>query len=208
MSLTPFDGPRGLDLDPLGRAGVVSGRPEESGDEHLFKPVFVLLRRPRSNPDSQPIELRIDQYGEPVRSFVSGQTGSEVAALEEVRGELLHARLSLVGAAAPELRCSNGKVEPMYAYFLEMPGVTEETATRVDREVGTAPIVGLVAHVSGPTAVGWRIIDVWESEEDYHRFEVDRLNPARQVATRGLAPPDRPFESNTVTSVNSLARRT
>ena len=55
-------------------------------------------------------------------------------------------------------------------------------ATKVDREVGDAPVVGLVAHVSGPTAAGWRIIDVWESEEEYHRFEVDRLNPARQVA--------------------------
>lgn len=95
----------------------------------------------------------------------------------------------------------------MYAYCLEMPGVTEEIATKVDKEVGDAPISGLVAHVSGPTAMGWRIIDVWESEEDYHRFEVDRLNPARHVATRGLAPPDRPFESHSVTSVDGLARR-
>ena len=95
----------------------------------------------------------------------------------------------------------------MYAYCQEMPGVTEEMATKVDREVGDAPVVGLVAHVSGPTAAGWRIIDVWESEEDYHRFEVDRLNPARQVATRGTTPPDRPFESHSVTGVDGLARR-
>ena len=95
----------------------------------------------------------------------------------------------------------------MYAHCHEMPGVTEEMATRVEAEVGEAPVAGLVAHVSGPSATGWRIIDVWESEEDYHRFEVERLNPALQVATRGVTPPSRPFESYAVTSVTGLARR-
>ena len=96
----------------------------------------------------------------------------------------------------------------MYAYCREMPGVTEEMATRVDAEVGEAPVAGLVAQVSGPTAVGWRIIDVWESEEDYMRFLADRLNPALAVAaTGGVSRPSRPFESFSVTSVSSLARR-
>jgi hypothetical protein len=95
----------------------------------------------------------------------------------------------------------------MYAYCQEMPGVTEEMATSVEKEVGEAPVAGLVAHVSGPTAVGWRIIDVWESEEDYHRFQTERLNPALQIATRGHTPPSRPFESLPVTSVNGLSRR-
>jgi hypothetical protein len=96
----------------------------------------------------------------------------------------------------------------MYAYCREMPGVTEEMATRVDAGVGDAPVAGLVAHVSGPTAVGWRIIDVWESEEDYERFLTERLNPALAVATtRGVSQPSRPFESFSVTSVSSLARR-
>ena len=72
--------------------------------------------------------------------------------------------------------------------------VTEEMATKVETEVGKAPVAGLVAHVSGPTATGWRIIDVWESEEDYHRFVDERLNPALQVATRGQTPPSRPFD--------------
>ena len=73
----------------------------------------------------------------------------------------------------------------MYAYCQEMPGVFEEMATKVDKEVGEAPVAGLIAHVAGPTAVGWRIIDIWESEEDYHRFVADRLNPALQIATTG-----------------------
>ena len=95
----------------------------------------------------------------------------------------------------------------MYAYCQDMPEVTEEMATKVETEVGKAPVAGLVAHVSGPTATGWRIIDVWESEDDYHRFVDERLNPALQVATRGQTPPSRPFDFLPVTSVNGLARR-
>jgi hypothetical protein len=95
----------------------------------------------------------------------------------------------------------------MYAYCREMPGVTEEMATRVDTEVGGAPVIGLVAHVSGPTQVGWRIIDVWESEEDYERFLVERLRPALQFVGRDANPPSRPFEALSVTSVDTLARR-
>jgi hypothetical protein len=95
----------------------------------------------------------------------------------------------------------------MYAYCQEMPGVSEEMATRVEAEVGSAPIAGLIAHVSGPSAIGWRIIDVWESEEDYNRFQTERLHPALQVATRGQTPPSRPFESLPVTSANGLSRR-
>ncbi len=95
----------------------------------------------------------------------------------------------------------------MYAYCQEMPGVNEEMATKVDKEVGDAPVAGLIAHVAGPTAVGWRIIDVWESEVDYQRFVTDRLNPALQIATRGQTPPSRPFESFPVTGANGLSRR-
>jgi hypothetical protein len=95
----------------------------------------------------------------------------------------------------------------MYAYCNEMPGVTEEMASKVDAEVGAAPVPGLIAHVAGPTPDGWRIIDVWESEDDYKHFQAERLNPALQVATRDAPPPRRPFESFAVTGVAGLERR-
>lgn len=94
----------------------------------------------------------------------------------------------------------------MYAYCQDMPGVTEEMATKVDHEVGPEPVAGLVAHVAGPTATGWRIIDVWESEEACHRFQAERLNPALAVATEGSTPPQRPFEFYPVTGVRALTR--
>jgi hypothetical protein len=95
----------------------------------------------------------------------------------------------------------------MYAYCQEMPGVTKETATKVEAEVGDAPIVGLVAHVSGPSEVGWRIIDIWESEEDYQRFRVERLMPALQIATQGAPAPRRPFDLYAVDSNGGSTRR-
>jgi hypothetical protein len=95
----------------------------------------------------------------------------------------------------------------MYAYCQEMPGVSEEMLARVDAEVGEAPISGLIAHVCGPTEDGCRIIDVWETEDDYRRFQTERLNPALRIATHGAAPPSRPFESYAVTGNEQLARR-
>ncbi len=95
----------------------------------------------------------------------------------------------------------------MYAYCQEMPGVTKEMATRVEAEVGEAPVAGLVAHVSARTASGWRIIDVWESEDDYRRFETERLQPALLVATNGHTPPERPFDFFPIDSADGLSRR-
>jgi hypothetical protein len=37
---------------------------------------------------------------------------------------------------------------------------------------------GLILHAAGPTDEGFRIIDVWESEDAWHRFEAERLAPA------------------------------
>ena len=32
------------------------------------------------------------------------------------------------------------------------------------------PVPGLLAHVAGQGAKGWRVVDVWESEEAFRRF--------------------------------------
>lgn len=95
----------------------------------------------------------------------------------------------------------------MFAYCLEMPGVTEALATRVDQEVGSETPAGLVAHVSGPTSDGWRIIDIWETEADQQRFQAERLGPAVGRATAGMGgPPPVPFEMRSVTGVDNLTR--
>ena len=32
------------------------------------------------------------------------------------------------------------------------------------------PVSGILSHVAGPTDSGWRVVDVWESEEAFQRF--------------------------------------
>jgi hypothetical protein len=45
---------------------------------------------------------------------------------------------------------------------------------------------GLILHAAGPTDEGFRIIDVWESEEAWDRFRAERLSSA---STEVLLPP-------------------
>ena len=56
-----------------------------------------------------------------------------------------------------------------------------ETALAIEALI-PGEIDGLLAHVAGPVTDGWRIVDVWESEEKYQRFAAEVLAPAvRQV---------------------------
>ncbi|HSP36864.1 MAG TPA: hypothetical protein VLR26_03840 [Frankiaceae bacterium] len=82
----------------------------------------------------------------------------------------------------------------MYAYCQNLPGVTEEMTARIEAEVGDAPIEGLIAHVAGPMRGGWRIIDVYESFEDYQRFMRERLGPAMQQVLAGMPAPSQPAD--------------
>ena len=68
----------------------------------------------------------------------------------------------------------------MYAWCQDMPGVTADDYAKVLAELGGAEksAPGLVAHVAGPVDGGFRIIDVWESEEDFERFNDEHLDPA------------------------------
>lgn len=47
------------------------------------------------------------------------------------------------------------------------------------------PPRGLILHAAGPTPEGYRIIEIWESEEAGRRFLADRLGPAAAAAAHG-----------------------
>lgn len=55
----------------------------------------------------------------------------------------------------------------------------------LSRAALTAPVTGLILHAAGPTAEGYRIIEIWESEEACRRFLDDRLTPAATAAAHG-----------------------
>jgi hypothetical protein len=41
---------------------------------------------------------------------------------------------------------------------------------------------GCQLHIAGPGESGWRVITVWDSEEDFERFRNDTLMPALRDA--------------------------
>jgi hypothetical protein len=68
----------------------------------------------------------------------------------------------------------------MYAWCQDMPGVSAADYAEVVAELGGVEkhAAGRVAHVAGPVAGGFRIVDVWESKEAAERFHRDFLRPA------------------------------
>jgi hypothetical protein len=56
---------------------------------------------------------------------------------------------------------------------LDFPGGREEQYDAIRRRGdagGATPPDGLVLHVSGPTADGWRVIAVWDTREAFDAF--------------------------------------
>lgn len=48
------------------------------------------------------------------------------------------------------------------------------------------PAPGMLFHVAGPMDGGWRVVDVWESQEAFDRFFNQRLGQA--VRNAGIPP--------------------
>jgi hypothetical protein len=70
--------------------------------------------------------------------------------------------------------------------LFEADGFTEQqydaVLERVQQVLGDAGPEGCLVHIAGPTGGGWRVIEVWESEEAQRRFQDDVLNPAFEGA--------------------------
>lgn len=69
-----------------------------------------------------------------------------------------------------------------YGVMQEMPGVSEREYRMVEQHLGPDRPPGLLAHASGPTETGWRIINVWESEAAFRTFVSERLLKAAGLA--------------------------
>jgi hypothetical protein len=76
-------------------------------------------------------------------------------------------------------------------------GVTLEMHDAVDALLGItkSPPDGMILHTAGMDGNRMRVVDLWESAEDYRRFADERLMPAIEQVSRdaGMPPPaDRP----------------
>src|SRR6266542_2905334 len=65
------------------------------------------------------------------------------------------------------------------AVLVEWDGVTPEQYDEMIRRmnVGGVSLPGGIFHVAGPTENGWRVVDVWESEEVLRTFVEGTLMP-------------------------------
>ena len=77
------------------------------------------------------------------------------------------------------------------ALLLEFPGATQEQFDRVAEKIGSIAPTGLLYHVEGPIQGGWRVVDVWESQEAVDKFFQEELGQALQEA--GVAIPQSQF---------------
>ena len=80
--------------------------------------------------------------------------------------------------------------------LLDIPGGTQEQYEEVnqrafgDTKGPTEPIRGLLVHTAGATTSGFRIFDVWESQEDFDRFMNETIMPATEGMDLPQTPPE------------------
>ena len=83
-----------------------------------------------------------------------------------------------------------------WGFIGELP-ISRDQYDRLNAEISEDP-EGLILHTAAEHGGGMRIIDVWESEDAYRRFEQETLTPAMgragMEAPTGGPPPLDSFE--------------
>ena len=77
------------------------------------------------------------------------------------------------------------------AMLIDNPTGSQEIYEQLRERIGLDKPAGGIVHVAGPSPNGgWRVIEIWETEEDAKRFLAERLGPAAEAV--GTAPPPPP----------------
>jgi hypothetical protein len=77
------------------------------------------------------------------------------------------------------------------AMLIDNPNGSQEIYEQLRERIGLDKPAGGIFHVAGPSPNGgWRVIEIWESEEEAKRFLAERLGPAAEAS--GAAPPPPP----------------
>jgi hypothetical protein len=73
------------------------------------------------------------------------------------------------------------------AMMVDNPEGSQEIYEAVREKAGMDRPAGGIFHVAGPSPNGgWRVIELWESEEDAKRFVKERLRPAFEAVGASL----------------------
>ena len=76
------------------------------------------------------------------------------------------------------------------AMMVDNPEGSQEVYDAVREKLGLERPAGGIFHVAGPRPNGgWRVIEVWESEEDAKGFVKERLLPAFEAVGAPFPPP-------------------
>ena len=77
------------------------------------------------------------------------------------------------------------------AMLIDNPDGSQEIYEQLRERIGLEKPAGGIFHAAGPSPNGgWRVIEVWESEEDAKAFVTERLLPAFDAV--GAPPPPPP----------------
>lgn len=77
------------------------------------------------------------------------------------------------------------------AMLVDNPNGSQETYEKARERLGMEHPAGGLLHLAGPSPNGgWRVIEVFNSEEEAKRFLTERLGPAFQAI--GASPPPQP----------------
>jgi hypothetical protein len=69
------------------------------------------------------------------------------------------------------------------ALVVDNPEGSQEIYEKVRAQLGLEGPAGGIFHAAGPSPTGgWRVLEVWESEQDARRFREERLMPAFDAA--------------------------
>jgi hypothetical protein len=94
------------------------------------------------------------------------------------------------GAAGLLVTCSSDAKggDVAVAVLVESTKCSRETYERIRRRLGSRKPAGGIFHIAGPSPNGgWRVVEVWESEEDADRFFRQQFIPAlREAGVRRL----------------------
>jgi hypothetical protein len=75
------------------------------------------------------------------------------------------------------------------AMMVDNPEGSQEVYDSVREQLGLEEPAGGIFHLAGSSpSGGWRVIEVWESEEDAKRFVEERLLPAFQAVGASVPP--------------------